>query len=129
MDWKNDLLYGMETGDENDENRIYVNLDYGILERYETPKMNFIKVKSLSTNFDTNIQNVLIFMTVHIPINMRKQGIFSEILTFLEDRAKRDKQYLWIGPLMSDDSQWIGHTCKKRGYEFQMPFGWITSFV
>ena len=127
--WETELLHNMEYGNTDDTSDIYVLLDYGNLIDYnlDIGNIKFIEFKQMDENFDEKypFPNVLVLMTIYIPEHQRNKKIFSNILTFLEKRAYQHKQHLYVGPLMTDDSDWIIHTCQKRGYKIQPPFGFI----
>ncbi len=116
--WRQDLKNGMQTGNENDVNNIFVSLQNGFI---------FHKAALLSndTNNDTENIDTLILMTIYVPKEQRNQGIFKDILDFVEERASKNGLHLFVGPLMSDDSQWIEKVCKHRGYQGTMPFGYL----
>ncbi len=100
------LMDNMEYGDKNNDNNVYVELAHA--KPYNSEKVN-----------------TLVLKMVHVSQDKRNQGIFSNILNILEKRADRDEQNLFVGPLVTDDSQYIEKVCTKRGYKPQMPFGLI----
>ncbi len=115
MSWCKDLENGMQTGDENDTNQIFVSLKKGNI-YHGSILISDDKEKTIST---------LILMTVYIPLEQRNQGIFKDILDTVEKKAKNNRQHLFVGPFMTDDSQWIQKVCKQRNYQPAMPFGYF----
>ncbi len=120
--WRKDLETGMETGDEDNENLLYVQLEHGV---YIPPQSINKTQEMIGFKKESGAYDTLILFSIFVPESMRNQGIFTSIVEFLEKRALKNKQHFWVGPLTTDDAVWINKVCSKRGYKFVMPFGFL----
>jgi hypothetical protein len=126
--WETILREENRCGDINDETKIYVELEYGTMIN-KNYYIDFGGEYSLIKDDKDKKNDVLGLITIHIPETLRNQGIFTNILTLLEKRAEENKQHLYVGPFMEEDSKWIIRTCKKRGYKTFPPFSMIKYFL
>ena len=119
--WQQDLENGMSTGNEDDDNNIFISLVNG----YRFDSYNGVIVEDAQLCDKNKKLDTLILQTVYIPKEQRNQGIFKNILDFVEQKAINNGQHLFVGPFMTDDSQWIIKVCRSRGYQGWMSFGLI----
>ena len=95
-------------GNENDLEQVYVELNY---------------VYSIT---GTKLLNLF---QIYVPIKDRHKGKATEIIIMCEDIAKqRNLSGIWIGPFMTDSSEYLIRICKRRDYQPCMPFGMIKMF-
>ena len=77
-------------------------------------------------NEDTNGLQFLNLFNLHVPENMRKQGIATQMIEICERIAKlRNTCGLYVGPCVTDLSEYLIRICEKRGYSLCMPFGQV----
>jgi len=120
--WKDVLLENNKYGSLEDETSLYVELWNG-------KKVNDMYIDFYNSNTDNNPKyNTLGLIHIHIPENMRNQGLCSDILTFLEERSQKNKQHLFVGPFMEEESEYIIKVCEKRNYKKMPPFGMIKEY-
>lgn len=112
-------------GREEETNHIYVELTNGFYE--EIDGFPFIHFENVIENFADKYPNpnVLVLFSVYVPEALRNQGIFTEILQAVEQRATKEGKILYVGPFMTEDSKYIIQTCKHANYHPFPPAGMI----
>jgi hypothetical protein len=109
-----ELKYNMKYGDINNDSNIYIELLNGELE-FIFPSFLFLHTNLSNDNFDNNYSspNTLILFHINIPEKYRNRGLFTHILSFIENKAESENKHLYVGPFMSDYSQYIIKILKR----------------
>lgn len=72
---------------------------------------------------------ILNLFHIFVPIHQRNMGIATKIIKICEEIAQeRGLAGLWVGPFVTDESEFLIKICKKNGYTACMPFGMIKTF-
>jgi hypothetical protein len=124
MAWKDVISEGLEYGSKAETNNLYIRLKYGNL---DGKCINVVRTGQLDTNLDEKYKkpNVLVLLCINVPEKDRNKGLFKEILSFCEYRARLNGQHLLVGPFVTDESEWIIKVCQRRNYVQQHPFSLI----
>lgn len=102
------LLQNNVVGNENDNNKLYVELQY---------------VYSITGHKILNVFHI------QVPESERHLGIATKVIEICEDIAQQRKLMgIFVGPFVTDDSEYLIKICKKRGYHRCMPFGMMKQF-
>ena len=109
--WQVDLRDGLSTGTVVNDASIhpYVRMGYGMMH-----------VNPLSKTSE----NTLLLSMIAIPPSLRRQGMATRIVAYLEARAARENVRFAVGPIMedADGTAHMATICSRRGYKGCMPW-------
>lgn len=95
-------------GDENDNEKLYVEISH-----VYTPRGD----------------EILNVFSIQVPEKERHNGCATKIIKICEEIAQeREMKGIYVGPFMTDESDFLIKICKKNGYKSCMPFGMIKRF-
>ena len=127
-DWQNDLRFNNVTNPSQDPTNLYVQL-YSASATFKDEA--FVAVisdvdASLSLQQTTPLFNLF---SIHVPAHLQRQGLATRVIEFVEELAKEQgKRGVFIGPLVTNDSQWIERIARRCHYQPQPPFGYLLRF-
>lgn len=107
-----DLASGLETGSP----------DYG-----PDAQQPYVRLAYAEMTFDllaNKRQRALLLVTIAVPPALRRQGLATRIVTFLEERAVYESVRFVVGPIMEaeDGSAHMQTLCRQRGYRPAVPW-------
>jgi len=74
-------------------------------------------------------QKILNVFHINVPVNDRHTGIATSIIEICEKIAQAEHLIgIWVGPFVTDESDFLAKICGKRKYYSCMPFGMIKQF-